>query len=253
MAEFYQGQRAEDGNGNTLVYDTKRGWQAVDQQTAASYRNAIKDVQTQKDSYARIKGQAPLLQQADRMLGSGGWTNNGKVNTGGLANNLPWLPALGAALSPDADRFKNLGDRIQAAGGNPAQGQGAVSDYERRLFSAGSPSLQNFSGTNRDIIAQRQALIDEQRDYAAFLDEYVRRKGNADGAQAVWQEYVSADPYYGPSNKNPSRNVAYSKDPNRWRQYINEGMRPRPRQQGAAQPPRKAGSPSNLKAKYGLE
>ncbi len=241
MAEFYQGQRARNPQtGETIVYDAKKGWQAVDAQTNPAYRDALKAVSTERTATRRLQGQNDLLQQADRMLGDG----PGRVNSGGILNNVTWPFSLTQAVSKDADKFDNLGKRIQTAGGNPAQGQGAVSDYERRLFSAGAPSLQNFNDTNRDLIGQRQALVNEQRDYAVFLDDYVKRKGSAEGAQEVWQDYVAQDPYYGPSRKNPERFVAKTKDPGRWRRFIYGGAKVAP--QGAT-------DPAALKSKYGLE
>lgn len=250
MPQYYQGQRAVNPQtGETVVYDVKKGWQAVDQLTSKNYSTSLKDVQAQKDSYGRMKNQAPLLQQADRMLSNDSFlgfataTNDGKVKSGGVFNqdgekNRSWAPA----LSPDADRFSRVSKQIQSSI-SPPPGQGAVSDYERSLFAAESPSLDSFVHTNRDAIARRQSIINEQRDYANFLDDYVRRKGTSDGAAEVWQRYIAADPYAGPSSKDPSRTVAYSKDPNRWSQFINQGYRPVARQAAPAPGQKPAGPP----------
>lgn len=234
MADYYQGQRAIGADGNQLVYDVKKGWMAADQANNPAYKSAIADVNTQKQAVQRMAPAAALLPQAAAL--------NGQMNTGGL-NSIPWIAGAKAAWDDKAGLFANIGNRIQTAS-NPAQGQGAISDYERKLFAAGAPSLGQRREVNRDIIAQRQAVVNEQKDYANFLDDYVKTHGSEQGAQEIWQAYTAKDPYYGPSQKT-GKNVAFTKDPNRWRQFIYQNYQVKP-QGSSAQPPRKASASTKL-------
>jgi hypothetical protein len=229
MADFYQGQRAQNANGDMLVYDVKKGWMASDQASNSAYKNAMSDVATQKAAVQRMNPQAQLLPQAADL--------NSQLQGGGL-NAIHQFAEWSAANNDKVGLFDNIGKRIQTSS-NPAQGQGAISDYERRLFAAGAPSIGQRQEVNRDIIAQRQAITNEQRDYANFLDDYVRQHGNEQGAQELWQSYTARDPYYGPSPKT-GKNVAFTKDPNRWRQFIYQNYQIKP--QSTVAPPRKAGA-----------
>jgi hypothetical protein len=60
-----------------------------------------------------------------------------------------------------ANMDQNYNDMQAAAGklqvGSVPQGQGAVSDFERRLYAMGSPNLTNMGPTNRSIITNMRA------------------------------------------------------------------------------------------------
>lgn len=83
--------------------------------------------------------------------------------------------------------------RIQT-GGVP-QGQGAVSDYERRLYAMGSPTIEARGPTNASLIANARAMRAQEADRVAFMQDYIARNGTLNGADEKWRGYVAANPY----------------------------------------------------------
>lgn len=98
-----------------------------------------------------------------------------------------------------ANMDQNYNDMQAAAGmlqvGSVPQGQGAVSDFERRLYAMGSPNLTNMGPTNRSIITNMRATRLEEADRIAFMQQYIAKNGTLNGADAQWRSYIATNPY----------------------------------------------------------
>lgn len=77
----------------------------------------------------------------------------------------------------------------------PKAGQGAVSDFERKLFRYGVPSVDKYGGVNQNIINAMRATQAEHADYLDFAEKYRSANGTITGADVAWDKYVTKNPY----------------------------------------------------------
>ncbi|WP_343683945.1 hypothetical protein [Asticcacaulis sp.] len=258
MAQYYQGQRATDPQGNSYVYDVKKGWQAATEAQTAAYKQGRAELDADRQAVRKYGNQMPLLRETAAMITGKTTGQKGKVDGGGIFNRWGWGPA----FSADANTFDNKSKQLQI-GNKPEAQDSQVTNFERELFAAGSPSLANYNSVNRDIIARRQAATAEANDRLAFKEAYLRRYGSLDGENDAWGSYVSAHPYYGPTQvKGRTGNVAYTlgRNPNQWRGFFGDDLKtpragpPKKGQANGSGPP-KLQDPrvKQLYSKYGLD
>lgn len=235
MPQYYHGQRAVDeATGETLVYDARKGWQAATADQSASYKQGRDFLSKEQAALQNYAPTERLMDDASKMLAPHIWTvpglgmNDGKVNTGGMKNMFGGAEHGTPMMSEDAATFKNLSQQMQIGNKPPAQ-DAQVTNFERELFASGSPSLRNPTKVNQTILERRKAAMAEHRDKQAFMEQWLNRRGTLDGSETAWKAYTTADPYYGPSARDPSRTTAYVKEPGRWNDYLNKGYRPVPR------------------------
>lgn len=172
------------------------------------YNAALKDIQKQRQA---VQGFNTTMQNLDRF---------GQLNrdwgTGGLGQNLPnwgWLDL--SAVSdygapyvqkgsdgktkvafgkiPAYNEMKTISAGMQI--GSVPQGQGAVSNFERELFSKGVPSTRNVGNVNANIREHMKATYQRENDRLAFYETYLNSNGHLNGAEAAWGGYVAKNPY----------------------------------------------------------
>lgn len=150
------------------------------------YMAGMKQISTDLARLRQTDALEPSLDQFD--------TANGRVATGPgrVGGNINPVNLLGN-LDQNYNDMQAAAGRIQVA--SAPQGQGAVSDFERRLYAMGSPSLTNTGPTNRSIITNMRATRLEEADRIAFMQEYIARNGSLNGADAQWRTYLQANPY----------------------------------------------------------
>jgi len=123
---------------------------------------------------------------------------NQNANTGSLAARLNPMGLLDKAWSGGSSDYQTTlakSVNMQIAD-KPFKGEGAVTEYERRMGALGAPSTDKYGGVNSNIINSRRALNKEYADMLDFKDRYVSVTGSTAGADEVWHKYVSANPYF---------------------------------------------------------
>ena len=150
------------------------------------YMAGMKQISTDLARLRQTDALEPSLDQFD--------TANGRVATGPgrVGGNINPVNLLGN-LDQNYNDMQAAAGRIQVA--SAPQGQGAVSDFERRLYAMGSPGLTNTGPTNRSIITNMRATRLEEADRIAFMQDYIARNGSLNGADAQWRTYLQANPY----------------------------------------------------------
>jgi hypothetical protein len=129
---------------------------------------------------------------------------NQNLDTGGLLSRHEDKPSWGIDVMGGAKSLFLEGDpnyqAAQAASGalqvaQPKAGQGAVSDYERKLFRYGVPSVDKYGGVNQNIINHMRATQAEHADYLDFAEKYRSANGTISGADVAWDKYIKENPY----------------------------------------------------------
>ena len=80
----------------------------------------------------------------------------------------------------------------------------SVSEYENKMLIGAGPSSQNTPEENARLIKGMALRAELERDYADFLEQYVQDKGDAVGADKLWNAYKEAEVFVG-GTYNPDR------------------------------------------------
>lgn len=106
-------------------------------------------------------------------------------------------------------------------------GSGATSDFEQRLYRQGVPERTKPGEANQSIINRMNALYAEEGDRIAFLNAYLAQNGTIAGADEVWSNYTSENPY----SYMDKRGITFQKKTGRtpWRQYFGLEAKPAPK------------------------
>lgn len=103
---------------------------------------------------------------------------------------------------------------IVKAGRSP----GSVSEYENKMLIGAGPSSQNTPEENARLIKGMALRAELERDYADFLEQYVQDKGDAVGADKLWNAYKQAEVFVGGT---------YNPDRINWKDYFAGTREPR--------------------------
>jgi len=90
---------------------------------------------------------------------------------------------------------------------------GSVSDRENKTLIGSGPNSANTPEENLRLIEGIKVRAGLERDYADFLEEYITIKGDAVGADKLWQAYKD-DEVFTPTGYKPSRLP--------WREYFTQ-------------------------------
>jgi len=174
-----------------------------------NYRKESKDWDTQSktasDTMAQLDTAETLLDKNPKLTGPI------MVGPVGLPNNWQYNQ------SPDARSLKSIFTGIQLH--NVPQGQGAVSDMERRLFENASPSMDNDVETNKRLIGIQREIFKRDKDRREFFSEYWNHYKTVDGMVPAWDRYITS-----PAGSAIGRDGAGNPVPNpnrlSWREYF---------------------------------
>lgn len=175
-------------------------------QERAANASAFKKIEQSRETsstYERLSATA-----AEAMTGAG--------ETGGL---LPGARVAGAYLA-SAFGSKTQAEKMAAtkmldsirpdivkAGRSP----GSVSEYENKMLIGAGPSSSNTPEENARLIKGMALRAELERDYADFLEQYVQDKGDAVGADKLWNAYKQAEVFVGGT---------YNPDRTNWQDYF---------------------------------
>lgn len=117
--------------------------------------------------------------------------NNRTRNPGGVVNRTAnWVrSSLGDA---DLNRMDQLSNSMARHMRQP--GEGAVSDYEGRLFQQMVGGYNQPFQTNRQYIAAARRLAQRQIEQQQFRENYVAANGTLIGSDSLWGRYRDANP-----------------------------------------------------------
>jgi hypothetical protein len=73
-------------------------------------------------------------------------------------------------------------------------GEGAVSDYERRLFAQAVPGLGMSDAGAANVIPGWRAALRRTQERVSFFEEWRRRHGSLDGATGAWARFAQENP-----------------------------------------------------------
>lgn len=148
-----------------------------------------------------------------------------------------WLPN----RSPDARLLDGLFKGIQL--NSVPQGQGAVSDMERRLFELGSPNMNNDAKTNLSLIKIQREIFARDKDRRDFFTQYFNNYRTSDGMVAAWDRYIASPAGSAFVHDDAGNPVANTKRTN-WREYFKK-------ERGTGEPQKRAkGGAITLGADY---
>lgn len=132
-------------------------------------------------------------------------------------------------FSEDSQRLQALFNSINLS--NVPKGQGAVSNYERELFSSANANMNMEAQANKDHIAMMRRVLERRKDYRSYLEGYFTAYGTIDGADEAWDRYVKS-----PVGSMVVRDKAGKFIPNpshqTWREFFQSERNPVPKQEG---------------------
>lgn len=104
-------------------------------------------------------------------------------------------------------------------------GEGSTSDYDAKMFKAGTVSRQKNRTANLNMGNAYKAMRQNEIDKVSFLQGYATVYGNLHGADAAWRQYLEANPIFdktqpGKQKLNPKRQ--------RYTEYFRAQMGDRP-------------------------
>ena len=93
------------------------------------------------------------------------------------------------------------------------QGQGAISNFERELFEAAKPRMDNLPDANKNLITVQRQIIADQLEKQKFINTYFGHYKTTMGANDAWADYARSkegraafdDPQTGMVVPNPAR------------------------------------------------
>lgn len=134
-------------------------------------RTQINRVESDAISAGEALYLADQFEAANRRTGSGYGTNL-----------IPWH----GFGNDDIAAMDQISSMIQTM--TAPQGQGAVSNYERDLFSQSSPSVSLTGDQNAARLNNFRTLMRIRQERAAFFGEYGQRKGNLRGVEQAFEQ-----------------------------------------------------------------
>lgn len=138
---------------------------------------------------------------------------------GGQATGSLWNQAfkdrtLFGEQDPELGAMQAISSSIQTRG--IPQGQGSITEMERKLFATGSPRVENIGPVNQQIITNMKGTYQEEGDRLEFADAYLAANGTMNGSSEAWSQYVRDNPYTVPAGASVRPNAKRAP----WRQYF---------------------------------
>jgi hypothetical protein len=222
---------------------------ATDEATLTAERTASTKNRRVRELLSNFEAANSVPKRRNSILGGGGTggflaqhTENDRPSWG--IDVVGGLKALTFDTNPQVQAMKSASGDLQT--GVPRPGDNSVSNFERRLYAQGIPSVDKYGGVNQNIINNMRATQNEHSDYVDFLEAYRSSNGSLAGAEGAWNKYVAQNPYRSiekVSKKQvddygfPASGKIVAKRPAKampWKQYF--GLEPIAQAAGAAQP-----------------
>jgi len=145
---------------------------------------------------------------------------NKKITTGKLAR-LPGGESVQTMMSSDAARFNSIAQN--QARNAYVKGEGALSDFERKMFEKANISLGNPSATNDTIIKVTKEVAQRNIEHNEFLSRYWAANKTLFGAEEYWTKYLSDNPLF--TKDSTSNNLVLNPERKPYIQYFQDQLR----------------------------
>jgi hypothetical protein len=106
-----------------------------------------------------------------------------------LSNVYQYAPTEGGAIEKEQRAKTALLDSIKPQIVKANRSPGAVTDYENKMILGAGPSSDKTPAENRSLLNRMENAAKLESDYADFLEEFRQDKGDAIGADKLWNEY----------------------------------------------------------------
>lgn len=131
--------------------------------------------------------------------------------TGGVGGMLP------GAGSTEANRMDNISATLQSQG--VPKGQGAVSDFERRLFGRMTLRRDSTEAANQTVVDAYDMMERRLREKQSFEDAYFRTHRTTAGMATAWEKYINS-PEGRLLTEDKKGNVIINKDHKSWKEWF---------------------------------
>ena len=187
-----------------------------DKQKAAAFTSELKKAEDEfkADNEATKKARATIdaMTEADAL--------NKKITTGKLAR-VPGGESVQTMMSSDAARFNSIAQN--QARNAYVKGEGALSDFERKMFEKANISLGNPSATNDTIIKVTKEVAARNIEHNDFLQRYFAANKTLFGAEENWTKYIDSNPLF--TKDSTSENLVLNPERKPYIQYFQEQLR----------------------------
>lgn len=123
--------------------------------------------------------------------------NRGRAT--GPGYRVPLVKPVMEFIDPGVSEMRAISEKLTPA--MREAGSGAMSDKDVEMYRAATVGIEKPGDANVAIAKAIDAGATRESDYAAFMDEWARRKGGLVGAQEAWDSYAEANPLYKDTGK----------------------------------------------------
>jgi hypothetical protein len=191
---------------SNLVSANVKSWE----KRAADNAEAARGAQTLIGDMRRFKF---LNEKVNR---EGWYETGGTSNTGVAGTARGWF-------NDDIKEMQSITARITPTLRQP--GSGATSDFDARMFQAGTVGIDKTKTTNDNIATATIVAGENMVARAQFEQAYFDAYQHTGGMEAAWQRYLNANPIFDPTAQEGS----YKLNDNRqtWQEFFQNGEKPR--------------------------
>lgn len=165
-----------------------------------------------------------------------------RQKTGGIYG-MPVIGAVAGWADPEVRRMDSLSNQSARTMRQP--GEGAISDFDARMFQSMTYGKAQPTETNKAIVRAQRVAADRVLERRAFADQYVETYGHRRGFDEAWDRYVDDNPIFDPSSERLGTPVLNAKRQN-WRTYY--GMERGPGDRAPSQAVRDLSAPPGRRA-----
>jgi hypothetical protein len=202
VASPYDNPALSSRGKSNLVEAEKKRWE----KRAAANEEALKTANGMIGDMQRFR---VLNSQTD----TGGWSN---TQIGGAIKGL---------YDPDIKEMQAISARIAPTLRQP--GSGSTSDYDAKMFMAGTVGIDKPKSVNENIAQAAIAAAQNMIDKAQFEDAYFNTYKHTQGMEAAWQRYLNANPIFDPNAAKDSYGLNGGRQT--WKEFFQNGEKPRER------------------------
>jgi len=187
-----------------------------EKQKATAFTSELKKAEDEfkADNEATKKARATIdaMTEADAL--------NQKITTGRYAR-IPGGESVQTMMSSDAARFNSIAQN--QARNAYVKGEGALSDFERKMFEKANISLGNPSATNDTIIKVTKEVAARNIEHNDFLQRYFAANKTLFGAEENWTKYIESNPLF--TKDSTSDNLVLNPQRKPYIQYFQDQLR----------------------------
>ena len=171
------------------------------QETSAN-KAILSKIEKSREEGSKLQALTATAEEGRAGAGETGGILAGPRELASLAYQI--LPTAGGREEAQQRAATKLLDSIRPEIVKANRSPGAVSDFENKMIIGAGPSSANTPTENRVLIDRMKHAASLENEYADFLEQFMQDKGDAVGADKLWNEYKN-DVVFKGGQYNPDR------------------------------------------------